>query len=420
VRMIVQGQARDKSGIRDKYRVRHIGRILLLLSTLLLLTGGCGGNDDNRDEFPQVRPLPCPIVVNASGWRDFDDLVTRIAGGRDVTRDDLVDLAESPSFAVWSASFPSGGAPNQTRITNWLAKAFADEIGIEHKHKMNSEQRDFSRSYLWSRDRRDLINQRLHELDDGLWCELDKRLRRWVPADDLPDTVRIEVLPSRPELRYYENHIFIDSGVIAAGNNSQLLGQLTALAYRNLAVPVGPGPLASSGTAAIASLFKSLAYEGVASWLEDIPNTIFAPEHPVLGSVQLVPEDFWDTSIRSLASLDRHLPAVLEDPDGDTEAVAEIVEGAVSAGLINRGGWCMASTIVAVLGEERLLEVAHSVPEFVAAYQEATRNNAKPLPPRHEVPGAYQRAMPPFSPGTWDGLLPLLEEYFSRTGDLDQ
>lgn len=381
---------------------------------LTLLLGGCGGDgakDTQDTPAASARALPCPVVVDESGWREFLALAGRIETGEAASRTDLEQLAAQPSFVRWSASFPDAGRPTPVRITNWLERTFAEEMGLETKRKLNVDLRTFVRSYRWSLDHSDVIDQRLGQWRDGLWCSLDQQLRLWIPAASMVDTLRVDVLPGRPELRFHEGRIYVDSGVLAAGHNAQLQGQITALTYRNLAAIGGPSPLELEGTEAISHLFRVVTNEAIATWLEDLPNTVFEPQHPSLRKVRPVPEDFWNSAIRVLDSLDRHLPGVLDDPDAQASRTAEIVRGAAGGGLTGQGSWCMANTIAEVLGEERLRQVAHSVPAFVSAYQEATAGNT-PRPALRDVPGAYHRAMPHFSPETWDRLLPLLEAAF--------
>ena len=405
MRMIAQAQVRDKS----------VG----ILFSLALLLVGCGGGSDTDERAAAPAPLPCPVVVDVSGWNDFARLADRITTGTPVDRAELLALATTPAFARWSASFPAGARPSDIRVANWLETTFRSDLNLDEKRKLNADRRTFSRSYRWSWEQRAVIDRRLHELDNDLWCNLDRRLRLWIPPDTMPDTLMIDILPTKPELRFFEDRVFVDSGVLAAGTSHQFLGQVTALVYRNRAILDGPSPLESEGTAAIAHLFRVITNEGVATWLEDLPHTSFVPAHPTLRKVRPVPEDYWKTAVRILGILDQHLPAVLDDPEGKVDAIAEIVRGAVGGGFINRGGWCMATTIADVLGEERLRQVAYSVPEFLVAYQEATVANTAPRPELHEVSGAYHRAMPPFSPATWVRLLPLLEQHFPPLGDPD-
>jgi hypothetical protein len=388
--------------------LRHKRAVTALV--LAALAAGCGGEVE-KEVKPAVAASTCAVVVNTDGWRDFVALGRRAADGQEVTRAELEALAATPEFTAWRESYTAGPAPTPFRLGNWLGRTFADELGLDPPQKLNADQRAFVRSYRWSWERRELIDVRLGELA-GLWCDLDTRLRAWIPATKLPDTLAVVVLPSRPELRYHEGTLYVDTGVVAAGSAAQLLDQLTALTFRSVAVVDGPNPLQMEGEEALVQALRLMANEGVATWLENMPDTFFDLDHPSLWKVRPVPEDHWEIAVSTLDGLDRRLAVLLDDPRQLASDGQGLARSLIGSGSVNKGSWCMAVAIVDVLGEDRLRAAAGSVPGFFAAYQEATRDNNAPRPQLVEVPGAYHRALPPFSPEVWAWLLPLLERHF--------
>lgn len=395
---------------------RHKSRFLVLgLAGLTALLTGCGGGNETEQGNGGGETVIAEtgrVVVDPSGWQGFKALATRAVNGDGVDRAEFEALAETPSFAAWRASYKVGPAPSTLRVANWMERTFELELGIETPRKPNSDLRAFTVSYRWSWDQRERVDHRLEALLSSGAAALDRRLDAWIPASRLPDTLRVHVLPGKPELRYMDGHIFVDTGVLAAGTQDQLVRQLSGLAYRNLGAIAGSDPLAEQGAASVAQIFRLLVNEGMGHWLDDLPHTTFEQDHPSLYKVRPVPENYWRYGALSLGRLDEGLAGFIGDPVGLDSGGRELVRSFIAGGGLSQGSWCMATVIAEVLGQERLRSASRSVADFAAAYQEAALRNPTPLPELHEVPDAYHLTMPAFSPEVWAWLEPLLQRTF--------
>ena len=83
-----------------------------------------------------------------------------------------------------------------------------------------------------------------------------------------------------------------------------------------------------------------------------------------------------------------------------------------AGGTLAQAGYAMVATIIYHLGQDRLLAVRNSVPDFLAAYQEAAMMNPSPRP----MPGAegsqLSDCMGPLDPGVYEQIQELLQRNY--------
>lgn len=388
--------------------------VVLCVALALTLPGaGCGGDSGGKAGQPAAGPQACPVSVDLGAWQAFCTLGARLAKGETPPAAELVALGEEPSFALWRASLAPNVPPAQ-RVGNWAEEAFWAESGRDNsERKMNADLRTIGANYRWAWDRRARVDS-LAALLAGpeAACALLARTTGWIDADRLPVPLPIHVVPGKPELRYHEGHVFVDTGVLAAGLPSQLERQLAGLLYRNLQAEDGASPLELVGDLAVAHCFRILRNEGIATWIEDLPHTFFDPGHPRLRQVRPVPEFFYESTLRTIALTSEGLPRLFADPAEMTAQGATYARTIAGSGGFNQGGYGMAALIHARLGAARLQAAARSVTGFVAAYQEAALLNGTGRPTLGAAGHEPWEALGPIAPDVYDRLLPLLERVF--------
>ena len=303
--------------------------------------------------------------------------------------------------------------PPAFKIGNWVEEAFWESVGQNRPKKTNSDRASFSRSMRFSYDHRDEIDRMLADYrNQGHPCRVHDLAGQWLEKDRLPDPLVIYFVAGKPELRSHGGNLVVDTGTLLAGGSKQLDRQLVSLLYRDRQALPGPNPLEAQGSAAVAHTLRIMMNEGVAAWIEDMPNTSFSSVHPRLGKVNFIPETVFETGIRAMDIFNTNLPRLLADPAAMTKNGSNLARAITGAGALTQGGYCMAAVIAGRLGEQKLHEVRLSPPAFLAAYQEAARQNTLPLP----HPGAAGRelyeTMPALSGEVFPGLLKLLEDSF--------
>ncbi len=403
----------DPSSSHNAASPRQMALVLSFALTLSVLGAGCGGDSGGEAGQGAADPHACPLSVDLSGWQAFSALCARFAAGERPAEAELAAMAEQPAFARWRASL-APNVPSALRVGNWVEEAFWPESGRDDdERKLNADRRVIGANYRWAWDRRARVDS-LAALLAGpeAACAILARTTGWIDADRMPASVAVHVLPGKPELRFHEGHVFVDTGVLAAGHPDQLEKQLAGLLYRNLQSEDGDSPLELVGDLAVAHTFRILRNEGVATWIEDLPHTNFDPEHPRLRRVRPVPEFFYESTLRTVEVTSEGLPRLFADP-AQMEAQGEAFARTIAAGGgFSQGGYGMAALIHGRLGQDRLQAAARSVTGFVAAYQEAALLNGSDRPALGAAGHEPWEALGPIAPAVYDQLLPLLERVF--------
>ncbi|MFN2370720.1 MAG: DUF5700 domain-containing putative Zn-dependent protease [Candidatus Krumholzibacteriia bacterium] len=382
---------------------------------LLLVAAGCGGGEQTSGAGAGSAPAgdgACPVVVDASGWQAFGALAGRITGGEAVGEADLAALGEQPSFTVWRRSM-APAVPKPERVGNFVEEAFWTELGRTGERKANADRQAMGLSYRWSWDHRDRVDSLAAVVAGEPWrCGLLEHTRGWIDPERLTRPLTVHLVPGKPELRWHEGDLLVDTGVLVAGGPDQLQRQLAGLLYRNLAAQDGANPLAAEGDTAVAHVFRILHNEGIATWIEDLPHTYFNPIHPRLRRVMPVPQHFYQSTLRVTEICSTTLPRLLADPAEMRLRGQDFARTVAAGGAFSQGGYGMAAVIAGRLGPERLQAAAGSVTAFVRAFQEAALLNGEDRP----LPGAAGHepwaCVAPLPAEVYAQLLPLLEREF--------
>jgi hypothetical protein len=382
------------------------------LLAILLVIGSPGCGDSPREQPPAT--TAADAVVDASGWLAFKEIGLRITGGEQLSLAELAELGEQPAFTRWRQS-NEGAVVRADRVGRWLEAAFADELGRTGPRKINADRRELARSYRYSFANRDEVDRKLNAfIEQQGYAQVLAGGHHWIGADRLPRPLKIDFLPAKPEIRFHDGRFLIDTGVLAAGGTDQLIRNLISLLYRNLGVLPGASPLEFSGEEAVAQSFRVMLNEGIASWLDDEPRTYFLRNHYKLKKVNPVPEDYFNLAIETIERFEATLPPLFADPAQMQEKGLFVADGLAGSGAFTKTGFSMATTIARRLGAQRLHEVRHSIPGFLAAYQEAARLNPQPLP-QVGTPGQEAFAcMPPLTEDLYQQLHDLLVRHFPQ------
>lgn len=381
----------------------------------LVLATGCGGDEEApRGSAEQAAdPVPasraCAVTVDASGWEAFVALAARIEAGEQVPREEMGGLGAHPVWQRWRPAVDD--AIDLRRIGNWIEATFWEELGRTGSQKRHPIREAYVRSWRWSwAHREDVAARAVETAADS--CVLADLLERWVAPEHRAGGIRLSILPTRPEFRYREGEVFLDTGFLVAMPRQRLMHEITGLIYRNHEFIPGVDPRATDGAAAVAHTFRRMRNEGTAHWIEDTPNAYFFSDHYTFRNMVVVPEQYWDKAILAMNVLNRQLPPLWEDPELLESRGRDLMVALNTIHSHRNLGWAMATVVAAHLGEERLHEASASVPGFVAAFQEAASRNAVPVPELEEARGRYHEAVPAFTEEAWRGLETMLAEHF--------
>lgn len=369
----------DPSPHNAPRRRRQAAPALGLVLLLGALSTGCGDSQDQATADRRTGGAPqallaarsCPLLVSRAGLQDFWTLSDRIAAGERYSLEDLVELADSPSWQLWRRSYLQDIVQAEP-IGRALFIALIGRDQLPERQRDRTIRLDLVRNFELTRDRRQEITaavDRFIEQERG--CEIRDRLQGYLPAAALPDTLRIEFMVGLPELRLFEDVFMVDAGLAWAAGQEQLTRFLTSTLYKRLTLVEGPIPGNARGVDILLHSLRLVRNEAVAAYIDQAPEIAFEPRHPILGRVSPKPDEFASQALRTLTSLDAGITqvrALAEPTDEDWRNLYRLFVGAQSW---QPTGWFMARTIADQLGTARLQEVGRSVPDLVAAYQEA-------------------------------------------------
>jgi len=305
----------------------------------------------------------------------------------------------------------TGNLPS-VRIVNWLEETFnpSDNKGS----KNNVDRRQFSSSYGYTIENLDSVDPLIKNFQtEGHSCNLKEKIGFWISSDQVPDTLVVVFLPSKPEIRVLHQYLFVDTGVLLAGNFEQLVNQLTGIFFRARMQLFGDAPASLEGEAAVVNSIRVMMNEGIIGYIEDQQNTIFSPDHPKLGSFNIVPEYIFEHGVKAINLLNTHLKVMLVDKRLMQKNGLNLAKTLIASGSLNQGGYSMSATIAANLGEEALRDAAGSPAAWLVAYQKAAKMNPNPAPDPYQVMDQLHTSMPPFEDSVYEGLLKIIEQTFT-------
>jgi len=351
------------------------GLLSAAMAIAWLITTGCGGDrPEVARELPAARSrgaAACPLVATDTGLAEFLALADRVAGGEAVPVEEMGAVAGRPVWDRWRRSYEPETLP-AAAVGRMLFIALVGRDELPSRLQDKTIRADLVRSYEIALARRAEITAFVEGfIAEDVGCRVREQLAGWLPAADLPDTVRIDFLVAHPEIRYYEDHLHVDAGLAWAAGRDQLVRFLASTLYRDQAAIAGRQPASAHGPDIVLETLRLVYNEAVPVYLDDLPHLAFDPRHPLLAKAAPDVEDLGGQAARTLRAFDAGLTAVRGRPaptDGDWLALYRIFVGAQSW---RASGWFMARVIAGHLGEPRLQAAARTVPEFLAAYHEA-------------------------------------------------
>lgn len=412
--MITHELAHHNGAVPRFARFSRSALIVMILIGLILTATACSrdaGTDGNSASESADQSSSCTLTTDTSAWIAFENLADRIGSGTNVSKKELDAFGDLPSVTLWRKSL-GAPIPSANRIGNWLESTFWEELGREGNQKWSADRETFSRSYRYSLENRDRIDNRLAELTGPRKCEIDEMARFWVESDLLPDTLDIHFLPAKTEIRIFEGSLLVDTGVVGAGNSDQVIRHMAALLYRKYQTIPGPNPIVLEGEEAVAQCFRVLMNEGITGWIEQTATFEFDSNHPVLYKVKIIPEDFFLKAQEAIDIMNGHLGSMLDDEATMVEKGQNFATHLAGMNAFSHTGFSMSAVIAAHLGQERLRDAGRSVPAFLAAYQEAASENPIPVPVPGELDIELYRTVPPLDPEVFTKLHAMLTRAF--------
>jgi len=402
-RMIIHDRATN-----NRHGIFSFLTVILILGSGLL--SGCGNDTRPAQEEKQAITADlCGITVDDTPWRVFQDIVERTEAGQEVGRSDYQVFADLPVISLWKTSM-SGNVPS-VRIVNWLDETF--NPSDRKTSKVSPTRFQFAANYHYSIDHRQDIDPliKVFQSEDHA-CNVMKKIDQWFSDEEKPDSLVVVFMPSKAEIRIKDQHIFVDTAILQAGNFKQLENQLVAILFRARMYVPGDPPSAAEGQAAVAQCIRVMLNEGKSGYIEDLPSTIFSPDHPLLGKLDIIPELVFEHGIRGLSLINQHLPGMLADEEKMQAAGNPLAKTLIASNALNQGGFAMCATIAANLGDETLQKATSTPLAFLQAYQKAVKMNPSPAPKPHEVMDQLYLSMVPFDDEVYDGLVKILKEEF--------
>ncbi|PID78755.1 hypothetical protein CSB20_13460 [bacterium DOLZORAL124_64_63] len=384
----------------------------MALVGLLGLTA-CGSSSDQEKPGPDGDASPCDVPIQTAPWDLFVEFCEATDAGHPPTRKQLRAFAELPMMVAWRNSMgqpvPAGD------IINWLEFTFTPE-DLRPKNTPSRDRVAFRRSYNYSIEHRRAIQTRLAEFrTEGLACRVRDEAAFWLKPEQRPTALEIVFMPSKPELRISKGRLFVDTGVLWAGSREQLVGQLMSLVFREEGLLQGPPAASLEGEAAVAHSVRSMMNQGILGYIENLPGTRFRADHPKLGDLAIIPENVFQTGVKTIDLLNRFIPLEGEDPQAVQTRGYDLAMTLKASSSINQGGYCMAACIATNLSRERLRDCVGNPSAFLRSYQEAALQNPSPQPSPHTVPDALPSSMPPLDEAVIKDLLRICDQVFADT-----
>jgi len=406
----------------------------LLILVLVLPAGGCRRDDEVADT-PAVRvptsapadpararpvaasPAPSPAdlgdaatSIDISAARGWLVLARRLAAGERPTLADFTRLYDLPGFAhAYDDPFgPRALRPgNLKRLTDYLF------LGRKAAGGRQPKRQDVLHNLEYLRPRLARLDTFLTELAGSDLARRSLAMAApWLPPGNVPRSLTVRLFVGPPSIRYWEpdHEMIVDAGLALASGRQQLARLVAANLYRYHAPVLGPRPEeASSGDRALAAAFDELRRQGIAAWIERLPDLSFDPAHPDLGDPNRRHSD-------PVAEAAGWLPTVFDMLDGllgqdDRQLLAQ--RGRSLGDYLRIGGrapvlgYAMAALIDDRLGPATLQACCNDPVAFVARYQQAATDG-----------GATGRLslLKPFPAEIYHRLERLLREIYPSTG----
>lgn len=406
--------------IQDRGANNQRGRFLVFSLTIImalsLMISGCGNKDQSADSKSappsaeaSIQTDQCGVTIDDTAWQAFAAIARAHQAGQTPERTDYQHYAELPIIAHWKESI--SGNISTVRIINWLNEAFTPTV--DGSSKTNAERRKYRDGYAYTVEHLEDMDPLIAKFQSqGHSCNLMKKVNFWISEEAAPSSLVLAFLPSKPEIRVFHEYLFVDTGVLRAGNLEQLENQLASILFRARMSLNGDDPMVCESRDAVANSIRVMMNEGIIACIEDQASVIFAPDHPRLGKFNIVPEDIFERGSSAIRIFNNNIPSMLNDEKIMKKNGNDLARTLVAGGSMIQGGYSMSATIEGNLGKDALRATVGSPAKWLAAYQKAASMNPVPTPEPNEVMNNLYQSMPPLDPQVYDGLQEIIQQAF--------
>ncbi len=347
---------------------------LLALAACAAVLGACGGGQTRQDapDAPRAqRTRACAAVISDQGLREFVALAERAASGGEVALEDLNSLVATDVYARWRRSF----TPDSLLAAPVARHMF---IAMQGREQLPDQQRakvarlDLVLNFQQTIERRGEIAAFISEFTGAeRVCDVYRLLGDYLPAGDLPETLRLEFVAGLPEIRLVDGTLFVDASLAWASGHEQLVRALASILYRQISHVEGVAPHRAHGADILLQSLRLVRNEAIAAFIDGIVDKTYDIRHGRLAGASARPDDLLGSAYRTLTILDAQLAAVRTNPAATDEDWLHLHRLFAGTQAWISVGWLMANTINDQLGLAHLREAGRSVPDLFAAYQEA-------------------------------------------------
>lgn len=385
----------DPTPTRDN--VRRLAPAAALLACACLL-GACGGRQDTGGQAAtgdrRHDAAGCPAVVTDRGLQDFLALAARADGESGITLEDCNRLAETDLYASWRESFyPTALRAPELGRHFFIAMVGRDRLPDQQRSKRPRADMvlNFEQTFEYRREIADFVAAFIR---DETVCRSYELLQEFLPPQEMPDSLHVAFMVGLPEIQLYEGVLLFDASLAWAGGSEQTAHAIAATLYKHATFIDGPSPGLASGPDILLHCLRLIRNDAVVTVIDRLEEKAFDQRHGRLLNQSSRPHDMLAGAHRTLLYIDQQLTRLRgldETTDRDWTNIFNYIVGAQSW---RATAWYMATTIVEQLGRPRLIESARRMPDFIAAYQEASlraprRTDAEPGSP------PWLRAHPP-------------------------
>jgi hypothetical protein len=346
-----------------------------LLLVLGGATAGCQGHRLAAGKAAAHVAQRCALVVDTSGLDAFWVAADQIQSAPEIPSAAIgADLAALPVWRRWCQSYaPEVVSADLLGLTVRAATLGLDRLTPVEAGKL--PRRDVVRCQAFTLAQRARVQEFVRTfMAEESACAVWPLARAWVRPEALPDTLRIDLLAGNAEIRLFEGHFLVDAGLALACGPKQMSRFLASTLYRKLEATEERSPGEVQGEAVLAQTLRLVRNEGVAAYIDDLPNLYFSKEHPALAGSAPVPEDVCATARLNLLYVEQVVTRQLALPAA-TRDFTDVHLNFVGSRGWQATGWFMATVIARRLGEPRLQAAARSLSGFLAAYHEAAAMN---------------------------------------------
>jgi hypothetical protein len=349
-----------------------IASLIMVLGAVL---GGCQGTQPATTKPARHVSQRCALVVDTSGLDAFWEVADRLQAKPETPAAAVgAQISELPVWRRWRESYEPD-AISVEHLGLILRAAVLGPEALAPSEATKLVRRDVARSQSFTLAQRTRVQVFVEDfVARESACDVWALARVWVRPENLPDTLRIDLVAANAEIRLYKGHHLVDAGLALACGPEQLTRLLASVLYRKLEATEGPSPGEVKGTAVLAQSLRLVRNEGVAAYIDDLPNLFFGREHPALAGAAPVPEDICATARFNLLNIEQVVTRQLAQPAA-TRDFAGVHLNLVGSRGWQATGWFMATVIARRMGEPQLREAVRTVPGFLAAYQEAALVN---------------------------------------------